>query len=139
SERPRTRAAGQTRGRVRRTTDARRTAAVHHLPPELHGSGDSSAGWWRDMRRPLEVGAFRHVAAAFTINELGNWLGEIALAVVVFDRTHSPLLTAALFLCARFLPALIGPALTARLEHLRGTRVLPALHLGEALVFAALA
>jgi MFS family permease len=91
------------------------------------------------MRRPLEVGAFRHVAAAFTINELGNWLGEIALAVVVFDRTRSPLATAALFLCARFLPALVGPALTARLEHLRGTRVLPALHLGEALVFAALA
>jgi MFS family permease len=91
------------------------------------------------MRRPLGVAGFRHVAGAFTINELGNWLGEIALAVVVFDRTHSPLATAGLFLCARFLPALIGPALTARLEHLRGTRVLPALHLGEALVFAALA
>jgi MFS family permease len=91
------------------------------------------------MRRPLGIAAFRHVAGAFTINELGNWLGEIALAVVVFDRTHSPLATAGLFLCARFLPALIGPALTARLEHLRGTRVLPALHFGEALVFAALA
>jgi MFS family permease len=91
------------------------------------------------MRRPLQVGSFKHVASAFTINELGNWLGEIALAVIVFDRTHSPLLTAALFICARFLPALIGPALTARLEHMRGTRVLPALHLGEALVFAALA
>jgi MFS family permease len=91
------------------------------------------------MRRPLQVGAFRHVAGAFTINELGNWLGEIALAVIVFDRTHNPLLTAALFLCARFVPALAGPAFTARLEHLRGTRVLPALHLAEALVFAALA
>jgi MFS family permease len=91
------------------------------------------------MRRPLQVGAFRHVAGAFTINELGNWLGEIALAVIVFDRTHNPLLTAALFLCARFVPALVAPAFSARLEHLRGTRVLPALHLGEALVFAALA
>jgi MFS family permease len=105
----------------------------------LHGLTDSWSGWARDMRRPLQVGAFRHVAGAFTINELGNWLGEIALAVIVFDRTHNPLLTAALFLCARFVPALVAPAFTARLEHLRGTRVLPALHLGEALVFAALA
>jgi MFS family permease len=95
--------------------------------------------WRRELRRPLQVAAFPHVAAAFTINEFGNWLGEIALAVVVFDRTHSALATAGLFLCARFIPALIGPALTARLEHLRGTRVLPALHFGEAIVFAALA
>jgi MFS family permease len=100
---------------------------------------NNRTGWWRGMRRPLQVRPFRNVAGAFTINELGNWLGEIALAVVVFDRTHSPLLTAVLFLCARFLPGLLGPALTARLEHLPGTRVLPALHLGEALLFAALA
>jgi MFS family permease len=105
----------------------------------LHGLTDSWSGWARDMRRPLQVGAFRHVAGAFTINELGNWLGEIALAVIVFDRTHNPLLTAALFLCARFVPALVAPAFSARLEHVRGTRVLPALHLAEALVFAALA
>lgn len=95
--------------------------------------------WRREFRRPLEVASFPHVAGAFTINEFGNWLGEVALAVVVFDRTHSAIATAGLFLCARFLPALIGPALTARLEHLRGRRVLPAVHLGEAIVFAALA
>ncbi len=59
--------------------------------------------------------------------------------MLVFDRTHSALATAVLFLCARFLPALLAPVLTARLERLDGARVLPALHLAEAVVFAALA
>jgi hypothetical protein len=76
------------------------------------------------------------VAAGYTINELGNWLGEIALAVLVFDRTHSALATAALFLCARFVPALFAPMLTVRLERLKGTRILPALQLAEMSGFA---
>ena len=90
-------------------------------------------------QRPLRVPGFRNVAAGYTINELGNWLGEIALAVLVFDRTHSALATAVLFLFARFLPALLAPALTARLERLEGARVLPGLHAAEAVVFGALA
>ena len=95
--------------------------------------------WVAGAKRPLGVPGFRNVAAGYTINELGNWLGEIALAVLVFDRTHSALATAVLFLCARFLPALLAPALTARLERLDGARVLPGLHLAEAIVFGALA
>ncbi len=95
--------------------------------------------WIASAKRPLGVAGFRNVAAGYTINELGNWLGEIALAVLVFDRTHSALATAALFLCARFLPALLAPMLTARLERRDGTRVLPGLHLAEAVVFGALA
>lgn len=82
--------------------------------------------WCVGAQRPLRVAGFRNVAAGYTINELGNWLGEIALAVLVFDRTHSALATAALFLCARFVPALFAPMLTVRLERLKGTRVLPA-------------
>ena len=97
------------------------------------------AQWRSEFLRPLRVAGFPNVASAFALNELGNWLGEIALAVLVFDRTHSALATAGLFLAARVLPALIGPALSARFEHLAGTRVLPALHLAEAVVFGALA
>ncbi len=95
--------------------------------------------WYASARRPLQVAGFPQVAAGYTINELGNWLGDIALAVLVFDRTHSALATAALFLAARFLPALCAPVLTARLERFEGARVLPALHLAEALVFGVLA
>jgi MFS family permease len=95
--------------------------------------------WSAGAQRPLRVPGFRQVAAGYTINELGNWLGDIALAVLVFDRTHSALATAALFLCAGFLPALCAPVLTARLERLEGARVLPALHLAEAIVFGVLA
>ena len=36
---------------------------------------------------PLKLPGFRHLAGAYTVNELGNWVGEIALAVLVFDQT----------------------------------------------------
>jgi len=47
---------------------------------------------------PLRLPAFRRLAAVRLVDELGDWLGEIALAVLVFDQTGSPLATAALFL-----------------------------------------
>ena len=53
--------------------------------------------------------AFPPLALAYTVNELGNWLGEIALAVLVFDQTGSPLATAALFIGMQFLPAVVCP------------------------------
>ena len=55
---------------------------------------------------PLRDPVFRRLATAYSVNELGNWLGDVALAVVVYDRTRSALATAALFLAARFVPAL---------------------------------
>lgn len=88
---------------------------------------------------PLRLRDFRHLAAAATINELGNWIGELALAILVFDRTGSALATAALFLSLRFAPALLGPLLTAHAEALPPRRLLPALYLLEAVLFAALA
>lgn len=88
---------------------------------------------------PLRLRDFRHLAAAATINELGNWIGELALAILVFDRTGSALATAALFLSLRFAPALLGPLLTAHAEAFPPRRLLPALYLLEAVLFAALA
>lgn len=89
--------------------------------------------------RPLRSSTFRHLAAAYSINELGNWIGDVALALLVFDRTHSPIATAALFLALRFAPALLAPLFTTRVEALPARRILPALHLGEAAIFAAIA
>lgn len=88
---------------------------------------------------PLQSRAFRRLAVSYWVNDLGNWLGEVALAVLVFDRTNSALATAALFLSMRFLPALLGPLLTIRLEGWDGRRSLPLLYVAEAIAFAALA
>ena len=93
----------------------------------------------RGALAPLRSARFRRLAISYWVNDLGNWLGEIALAVLVFDRTGSALATAALFLSMRFLPAFLGPLLTIRLERLDGRRSLPLLYLGEALAFVALA
>jgi hypothetical protein len=88
---------------------------------------------------PLRHSGFRRLAAGYTVNELGNWLGDIALAVLVYDRTGSPLATAALFVGKHFLPALVGPPLVARIEVLGSRAALPLLYAAEAVAFAALA
>ena len=93
----------------------------------------------RQSLRPLRLPGFRQLASAYTLNELGNWVGEIALAVLVYDETGSPLATAGLFLGMVFVPSLIGQGVIARLEVIGTRRVLPALYLGEALAFVALA
>jgi MFS family permease len=91
-----------------------------------------------EVLRPLRLPGFRHLAAAHVVNELGNWLGEIALAILVFDQTGSALATAALFLAMQFLPAFLGPPLVARLEPLRTRWSLSGLYAAEAAMFAAL-
>ena len=59
--------------------------------------------------------------------------------MLVYGETRDPLATTALFIAAQFLPAFIAPALTARVDQLALRRVLPAIYLGEAVVFGLLA
>jgi MFS family permease len=92
----------------------------------------------RDVLRPLKLPAFPRLAVANLVNEVGNWLGEIALAVLVFDATGSALATAALFLGTQFLPALLAPPVVARLEFLGGRRSLSLLYTAEAAAFGGL-
>jgi MFS family permease len=87
------------------------------------------------LRRPL----FRRLAASYTVNELGDWMGIIALSVLVFDRTDSAWATAALFLGTRFLPALFAPVLVAQAERPPPRFALPVIYCGEAAVFSLLA
>jgi MFS family permease len=87
------------------------------------------------LRRPL----FRRLAASYAINELGDWMGIIALSVLVFDHTESALATAALFLGTRFLPALIAPALVTQVEKPPPRLALPVIYCGEAAAFGGLA
>lgn len=88
--------------------------------------------------QPLRTPAFRRLATSYTLNELGWAFGTVALAVLVFDRTGSAIATTALFLATTFLPALLAPALTARLDRIAVRRALPGLYLVEALLFVAL-
>src|SRR5829696_3287141 len=88
---------------------------------------------------PLRRPAFRRLAASFAINEMGDWLGLIALSVLVFDRTDSALATAALFLGTGVVPALLTPLVVARLERPPPRFVLPTLYAAEAAAFLALA
>jgi predicted MFS family arabinose efflux permease len=85
------------------------------------------------------VAGFKVLAGGYSINELGNWLGDIALAVLVFDQTGSALATALLFVGTRFVPALFAPVVVARVEALRPRLSLPLLYGADAVVFAVLA
>src|SRR4051794_3281736 len=88
---------------------------------------------------PLRVPGFKVLAGGYSVNELGNWLGDIALAVLVFDRTGSALATALLFVGTRFVPAALAPLLVARVETLPPRGSLPLLYGVDAVVFAVLA
>jgi MFS family permease len=88
---------------------------------------------------PLRLPGFPNLGLAYLVNEMGNWLGEIALAILVYDQTQSPLATAALFCAMHFTPALLAPPLVSRVESWPVRIVLPGLYATEALVFVALA
>jgi predicted MFS family arabinose efflux permease len=88
---------------------------------------------------PLRIPAFARIAGAYTVNEFGNWLGEVALAVLVFAETGDPLAVTALFLAWNLVPAFVAPALTARLDQLAVRWALPALYAIEAVAFVGLA
>jgi MFS family permease len=87
----------------------------------------------------LRVPAFGRLLFSYTTNSIGDYVGLVALAVLVYGETRDPLATTALFIAAQFLPAFIAPALTARVDQLALRRVLPTIYAGEALVFALLA
>ncbi|MEJ7875117.1 MAG: MFS transporter [Solirubrobacterales bacterium] len=93
----------------------------------------------RSRRAAFRLPGFRRLAAAYFTNELGNWLGEIALAIVVFELTDSPIATAGLFVAMQFVPALTTPALVARIDAMSSRRALALLYVGEAAAFCALA
>jgi MFS family permease len=81
----------------------------------------------------------RRILLAYTVNELGTWFGYVALALGVYDHTHSAIATAGLFIARGLLPALLAPVLVARIEHSRRRGLLAGLYLLEALLTLVLA
>jgi MFS family permease len=81
---------------------------------------------------------FRRLALSYAVNELGDWMGIVALSVLVYDQTGSAFATAVLFLGTGFLPAILAPVLVARVERPPPRYVLPTLYAGEAAAFGGL-
>src|ERR671910_521902 len=88
---------------------------------------------------PLRVPAFGRLLFSYTTNSIGDYVGLVALAVLVYGETGDPLATTALFIAAQFLPAFVAPALTAKVDQYSLRRVLPAIYATEAVVFGGLA
>jgi predicted MFS family arabinose efflux permease len=91
------------------------------------------------MRAALRLPAFPRLLGAYAVSQLGDWAAEVALAVLVYALTESPLAVAVTWFVHRCLLGLAAPLLVARLERHRPQRLLPALALGQATIFAALA
>jgi MFS family permease len=76
---------------------------------------------------------------AYGINRLGTWFGTVALALAVFDHTHSSLAVAAVLIAGQVLPAFLVPALIARVEASKGRHELSGLLYVEAVAIGAVA
>src|SRR3954447_361307 len=135
------------------TTDTPRSATSASGMSLRTPDTPAKIGIWRAFLEPGRVGlravrapsaalrapGFRRLAFSYTVNDLGDTFGLVALAVLVFDQTGSALGTTALFVAGRFVPAFLAPLLTARLDRAPPQSVLGALYAIEALVFAGLA
>jgi hypothetical protein len=93
----------------------------------------------RGRLEPLSRPPFGRLFGSYTVNELGDSIGVVALALLVFEESGEAAATAAFFVAAKFVPAFIAPALTARLDQLELRRTLGSLYVIEAFLFALLA
>lgn len=91
------------------------------------------------LLKPLQRPLFRRLATTYAVNEIGDWMGIIALSLLVFDETQSALATTVLFLGTRFLPAFFAPLLVTRAERPAPRYALPVIYCGEATAFGGLA
>lgn len=88
---------------------------------------------------PLRLRRFRRLFGAYGINATGDWLGEIALSVLLLHAGGGVLGVGALFVFARFMPALIAPFAATVLCRRGPGRLLAALHAAEAVLYGVLA
>ncbi len=91
------------------------------------------------MRLVMGSPQLRRIVLAYAINRLGGWFGLLALVLAVYDHTHSALAVSALLFAGQALPALVVPAVVARVEASKRRGELSGLYLFEAAVTAGLA
>jgi MFS family permease len=91
------------------------------------------------VRSPLRSPELRRIIAGYTVNRLGTWFGYVALSLAVFAHTHSALAVAALLVAGQALPAVLVPAVVARIEASPRRGELTALYVFEGVTTVALA
>ncbi|HMS73416.1 MAG TPA: hypothetical protein PKB03_10320 [Baekduia sp.] len=92
-----------------------------------------------DRRRLWHLPGFKPLAASYAINDIGDLVAMVALAVFIYDTTDSVWALAAMFTALKLVPALIAPWAVARLAPRKAPRSLPVLYSVEAAAFALLA
>ncbi len=90
------------------------------------------------VRAVLRLSSYRRLVAAYALNELAWSVASLALALVVYGRTGSAVGATVFFLSSQFVPALVSPALVARVDRVAVRRVLVVLYALQALAFLAL-
>ena len=93
----------------------------------------------QEILRPLRIRGFARLVSTYWLNELADWLITIALSILVWDATHDPLATTALFVSAKFAPGFLVPPLVARLDRVPAARLLSRLYVLDAVAVGALA
>ena len=88
---------------------------------------------------PLALPRFRRLIGAYGVNATGDWLGEIALSVLLLHSGGGIVAVGALWVLGRFVPALVAPAASAWLSRRGPARLVSWLHAGESLLFGVLA
>jgi MFS family permease len=91
------------------------------------------------VRQVLRLPAFRHLLAAYALNQLAWSMASVSLAFLVYHQTGSAAGATAFFLCSQFVPGLLSPSLVARLDQRAVRWVLASLYALEAVAYAALA
>jgi hypothetical protein len=91
------------------------------------------------LRASLRIEEFRALLVSYVINRAGDFVGSIALALIVLGSTGSVLATAVLFLATQFLPGILGPVVVARVDRLAPGRALPVMYAAECCLFLVLA
>lgn len=89
-------------------------------------------------RQVLVVRQFAYLAVAHTVSLLGSTVATVALAVLVFQRSGSPLLSSLTFTLS-FAPYLVGGLLAGHLEHLPPRGLMVACDVLQGLTFLVLA
>jgi MFS family permease len=74
----------------------------HRLPPDPRGSYGAV----------LRIREFRWLSAAQALSFLGDQFAQVAIALLVYDRTGSPLLTAIVYALTYLPPIAGGPLLS---------------------------
>ena len=127
-------------GGTRRWTNSSEDESYAGAAPVPHGVRMQRSTVARDgYRRVLGVGEFRVLFAALTVSMAGTVLASLALAVLVYERTRSPALSALTFAFG-FIPYLVGGVLLSGLaDRVPPRALMTTCDLLRACLFAAMA